>query len=500
MKTRLTPFRTRWMRPVASILAAAIGLMLFAACASSAPASAPTATTNPDGAQTAREQQDYASAAIDRLIELGVISPGSIEKAIDGDELIVEVPVGSPDGLAAGSFLVIDMSDHSNPDQLQIEDILTLTVTGALTDSLNGLPDTLASQVRAMVAPDESQLTVSRSGGRAEVRNPDDDLISFADDNSSQDWQPGEVLLQALARVSGGEGWVWNPDLNAWQSGENPAPTDTFVPATATAEPATATPTEEPATPTPVSATSTPQPTDAPTQDPTAVPTEAPITDEAQSPELEQVMKNIEDWMSGEMQVDPSRRFTLLGEPHPFRRLGNNQRDYTKETGSLMHGVFLGAGRCYGTESFLVMGLEQGQERFYVVFRGPTTNYDAKLSLVTSQARTIEGENGNPRTTVDRDELIDNVKDLVGQPVVTGFSVGFGDKDLTAVDSRVITHRSYSIESARRLDEMLIELVNGKNLGDLTPEQMTLINDIQSLQGSKDKFLKISSLVDMIIK
>lgn len=510
MKTHLTPFRTRWMRSIASILAAAIGLMLLAACASSAPASAPAAATNPDGAQTAPAQQGYASAASDRLIELGVISPGSIEKAVDGDELIVEVPVGSPDGLAAGSLLVIDMSAHPNPDQLQPEDILTLGVAGALSDSLNGLPDDLADQVRAQIAPDESALVVSRSKGRAEVRGPDGQLISDADESTGQNWRPGEALQEAVAELAGGEKWLWDAGTNSWQSGENAAGAGTAEPATAqpptaipTEKPPTATPTEKPATATPIPATPTSppaSPTEVPTQEPTVAPTEASTTDEAQSQELEQVRKNIEDWMSGEMKVDPSRRFTLLGEPHPLRRLGNNQRDYTKEMSSLVHGVFLGAGLCYGTESFFAVGLEQGQERFYVIFRGPTTNYDAKISLVTSLARTIEGENDNSRITVNRNELLANVGDLVGQPVILAFNIGFGDKDTTTFDPIVVTHRSHSIEFARRLDEMLIELVNGKNLSDLTAEQKTMINNIQFLRSNKSQFLVSSPLSVMIIR
>ncbi len=290
MKTRLTPFRTRRMRSVASILTAAIGLILLAACASSAPASAPAAATNPDSAQTAPAQQDYARAASDRLIELGVISPGSIAKAIDGDELIVEVPVGSPNGLATGSLLVIDMSAHPNPDQLQPEDILTLSVAGALSDSLNGLPDDLADQVRAQIAPDESALVVSRSKGRAEVRGPDGQLISDADESTGQNWRPGDALQKAVAELAGGEKWLWDAGTNSWQPDESAVGTGTAEPATAqpptanpTEKPPTATPTEKPATATPVPATPTSPPalpTEVPTQEPTAVvpPTEIPQT------------------------------------------------------------------------------------------------------------------------------------------------------------------------------------------------------------------------------
>lgn len=507
MKTRLTPFRTRWMRSIASILAAAIGLMLLAACASSAPASAPAAATNPDSAQTAPAQQDYASAASDRLIELGVISPGSIEKAVDGDELIVEVPVGSPDGLAAGSLLIIDMSAHPNPDQLQPEDVLTLSVAGALSDSLNGLPDDLADQVRAQMAPDESALVVSRSKGRAEVRGPDGQLISDADESTGQNWRPGDALREAVVELAGGEKWLWDAGTNSWQPGESAVGAETAEPAmatevvvaeTSTAQPPTATPTEK--SPTAVSATPTPLPAQ-PTEVPTQEPTEASTTDEAQSPELEQVMKNIEDWMSGRMQIDPSQRFTLLGEPETFRRFGSKLRDYSKERNSLVHGVFLGAGLCYGTESFFVVGLEtQSQERFYVVLRGPTTNYDAKMSLVTSQARTIEGENDNPRMTVSRNELLANVGNLVGKPVILAFNIGFGDKDLKELDSSVVINYSHSIEIARLLDETLAYLFQDKKLSDLSPEQMALINRIQFLSGSKDNFLKSNPLAVMIIK
>jgi hypothetical protein len=294
-------------------------------------------------------------------------------------------------------------------------------------------------------------------------------------------------------------------DNPQWQETSEKPATATTIPATATPEEPTPEPTQAPtatqvpeATATPVSPTATEQPV--PTEVATVVPTETISDQEAQSSELEQVMKNIESWMSGEMQIDPSRRFTLLGNPYEFRRLGDNQRDYTKELGSLVHGVFLGAGLCYGTESFFVVGLEQGSERFYVVLRGPTTNYDAKLTLVTSQARTIEGENGNPRMTINRSQLLAHLGDLVGQPLILAFSFGFGDKKIEEFDPIVVTHRSHSIESARKLDETLLKLVRGESIGNLTAEQMALINNIGSLQGDKSQFLASNPLLVMIIR
>lgn len=484
MKTRLTPFRTRWMRSVASILAAAIGLMLLAACASSAPASAPAATTHPDSAQAAPEQQDYASAASDRLIELGVISPGSIEKAVDGDELIVEVPVGSPNGLATGSLLVIDMSAHPNPDQLQPEDILTLSVAGALADSLVGLPDDLSDQVSAQIAPDESALVVSRSKGRAEVRGPDGQLISDADESTGQNWRPGEALQEAVAELAGGEKWLWDAGTNSWQPGESAVGGATAEPATAqppTANPTeklpTATPTEKSATPTPVPATPT-----SPPAPPTEVPTQEPTpAEQSESPEHIEAMENARKWVSGELQVPDELRFRdFVGELEEYGRLQKVEVDRSVEPIELYTGVVLGVEKLPNGDVIVYLGFEDSQsKRFIAPLRVGNNSTAMDIPVVNSAHNSSAGDDADTHGFFPPEEVGQILAGRIGQQVIVSTVMSSAlvtDEMLQGVPPFYWQELQYQFPSALNFDRAMFGMANGLPFDNLPTEQKTFFD------------------------
>lgn len=478
-----------WMRRAVLVLTASIGLILIAACAAAAPAPAPSVPAiNADGSQITETQQDLANAVTDKLVELGFVNLDSVKVTLEGPWAILKVEVaqiaedGSVEGLPVGSLLVVDTAQTPDVEKLTSADVLTLTADGALAVSLTGLTDEVVAQVRASLE-NSAGWKLTYDQGRAEVKTSDGRLVASADESTGRNWQPGEVLVQAVSRD--GDGWQWDPETNSWVGGAGTGgPIDATVKpesATATTAPATEESTPKPtATPAPPE-TATPQP--APTEEPTVAPTVVEQVD-IDSPEHAQAMENVRRWLSGEMQVpDEWRLRKFAGGPlEPYSgRLTSVERNRSVEPTEGYSGIVLGCYQRPNEDVVIYIGFEDpnSQKRFIAPLRIGKDSTSIGVAWVDSLNNTSAGDNSDVYISLLPGDVGKKLRDMIGHQVNFSLIVSIEPFDQKIIDR---TPKPYMDEIRKQLpestvfDSAMYRMANESSYEDLTPEEKELFD------------------------
>ncbi len=259
---------------------------------------------------------------------------------------------------------------------------------------------------------------------------------------------------------------------------------DTVEPATATTAPATEAPTVESPTATSVAPTATSQPV--PTEVPTAVPTEAAT--EVESPEHVQAMKNVSDWMSGNMQVPDDKRFrTYLGELQPYGRLGGDQETGQSSDiamGESYFGVVLGSEQLPNGDVIAFFGFEDSLgNRFVAPMRvGNDTTAGDIIALVDSYANSSAGDNRDTHVFAPPTKVGLKLQELIGSQVMIGTitSVSAQPDQLPNVNPIYIEEIKEQCSVASAFDSVLRRLATGASFSSLSTDEISLFGTTNS--------------------